>query len=263
MLTDHLHSGSPGRVSRGRGEISPDRGRAAMDWVDLARVACRTGLPAGFEISQLARSEVPELVAALQQWYPEIRAGAARCYLDEAFYARHVFLAGESGSDRDVAVMVTRKNGELAAMWSCERNRDTRALYGRLGVIAPPHQGLRLTRAVMCLGEEVGRAMGAGLLYGLATLRHPFMQRTLEGLGWQLVGVAPYDREEVTPGVVKRVYEALYVKVLADAADVLPPAPENLTPRVREWFHRLYSPVDGETIDAAPSSDPAAQSRLS
>jgi len=41
------------------------------------------------------------------------------------------------------------------------------------------------------------------------------MQRALEGAGWQLIGfTSGYDREEVAPGVVKRVFEAVYTKVL-------------------------------------------------
>ena len=51
-----------------------------------------------------------------------------------------------------------------------------------------------------------GRAMGAGFVYGLATLKVPHMQLALERAGYQLLGFAPgCDRELVAPGVVKRV----------------------------------------------------------
>ena len=43
------------------------------------------------------------------------------------------------------------------------------------------------------------------------------MQAKFELLGWQLIGIIPgFDREMVKPGIVKRAYEAIYTKVLAD-----------------------------------------------
>jgi hypothetical protein len=240
MFTDHAQR-RPERTGNRLSCGSPDADvETAMEWIDLEDVADPAVLPPGYEIEQLARPDVAELIAALGSWFPDIRAGAASCYLREDFYARKVFLAGEPGEERDIAVMLIRKNDELVAMWSCERNRDTRTLYGRLGAIAPHHRGVRLTRAAMRLGEVVGRAMGAGMIYGMATLKHPFMQQTLENLGWKLVGIAPYDRDEVTPGVVKRVFEALYVKMLADEGELLRPDPDSLTPQTRAMFELLY-----------------------
>ena len=54
------------------------------------------------------------------------------------------------------------------------------------------------------------------MVYGLGTLRHPHMQATFERMGWQLIGITSRVRPErvVAPGVVKRVYEAVYAKVL-------------------------------------------------
>jgi hypothetical protein len=57
--------------------------------------------------------------------------------------------------------------------------------------------------------------MSMGMVYGLATLKHPYFQQTFERMGWQLIGIMPgFDQELVTPGEVRRVYEAVYVKVL-------------------------------------------------
>jgi hypothetical protein len=76
----------------------------------------------------------------------------------------------------------------------------------------------------MGLGEKMGRAMGAGFIYTLATMKMPQMRLALERAGYQLIGFMPgYDRKEVSPGVVKRVYEARYAKRLAPAEEFCGP----------------------------------------
>jgi hypothetical protein len=83
--------------------------------------------------------------------------------------------------------------------------------------------------------------MGAGFVYGLATLKVPHMQLALGHAGYQLLGFAPgYDRELVAPGVVKRVYEAFYAKVLVSDEDLLRPDPGNLSPKAWALFDVLF-----------------------
>ena len=83
--------------------------------------------------------------------------------------------------------------------------------------------------------------MGAEFLYGLATMKIPHMQHALETAGWQLIGfTSGYDREEVAPGVVKRVFEATYTKVLVSEEDLIRPDPNNLTPRAKALFDVLF-----------------------
>ena len=79
------------------------------------------------------------------------------------------------------------------------------------------------------------------MIYTLATLKVPHMQQALERAGYQLLGLAPgYDRELVAPGVVKRVYEAWYAKVLVPDDELLLPDPANLTPKTKELFDLLF-----------------------
>ena len=67
------------------------------------------------------------------------------------------------------------------------------------------------------------------------------MQRGFEHRGWKLVGIMPgFDRELVAPGVVKRVYESVYVKLLIPEADLLRPHAEDLTPAGLALFDLLY-----------------------
>jgi hypothetical protein len=69
----------------------------------------------------------------------------------------------------------------------------------------------------------------------------PHMQAKFERLGFQLIGIIPgFDREMVEPGVVKRVYEAIYAKVLVDDGDFLKPRYADMTPRTTELFALLY-----------------------
>jgi hypothetical protein len=67
------------------------------------------------------------------------------------------------------------------------------------------------------------------------------MQQGLEQAGYRLLGFFPgYDRELIAPGVVKRVYQAVYAKLLAPENKVLRPDPKNMTPRTRELYGLLF-----------------------
>jgi len=59
-------------------------------------------------------------------------------------------------------------------------------------------------------------------------------------MGWQLIGITPgFDREMIEPGVVKRVYEAVYAKVLVPE-ELLRPRAKDLTPGAKALFDLLY-----------------------
>jgi GNAT superfamily N-acetyltransferase len=165
--------------------------------------------------------------------------GVASCYLRESFYHDKVFLAGET--EKDLLVILIKRADELAAMGSWEREPDALSMYARFGAVAPQHRGAKLAVRAMEFGESLARAMGAGFIYGLATLKIPNMQLALEHAGYQLLGFAPgYDREMVAPGVVKRVFEAFYAKVLVPEEDLLRPDPKNLSPKARALFEVVF-----------------------
>jgi hypothetical protein len=196
-------------------------------------------LPDGYRNESLRRADIPALIAAIKVWHPDVAVGAASCYLREDFYTEKVSLAGET--ERDVIVVVTRFNDDLAGMGSWEREPDAHTLYARFGAIAPEHRGAKLAVRAMEFGERLGRAMGAGFIYGMATLKIPNMQLALERAGYQLLGFSPgYDREVVAPGIVKRVYEAVYAKVLVTDEELLRPDPKNLSPKARALFDVLF-----------------------
>ena len=211
-----------------------------MRWPTVEQLRALITLPEGYRFEFLKSSDVSTLAAAVGRWHPDIAIGGGSCYLRETFYADQVYFDG--GPDRDVMVVVFVQGEEIVGMWSMEKEPDTPAICARLIVIDPMHRSAKLASNVMPIAESMGRAMGAGLIFGLATLKIPHMQRALETVGWHLVGFSSgYDQEQVAPGVVKRVFEAVYCKVLVPVEDLLLPDPKNLTPRARALWDAIHS----------------------
>ena len=211
-----------------------------MHWVAINELSSKLPIPHGYRIEQLKRSEIPEVIRCFRDWFPDVTVGAENCYQWEDFYNREVFLEGEV--ERDVIVFLFKKDQELVALASLQRFEDTLTLYGRLGAIAPRYRGAKLAHLGPALLETVGRAMGMEVIYGLAEFAIPNMQMVFERAGFQIVGIVPAsDRLMVAPGVIKRVYEAIYVKVLAAAADVLRPQAESMTSRTKALYDFLFA----------------------
>jgi hypothetical protein len=217
-----------------------------MAWPSVEEIATKAPLPDSYHYEYLSRGQVPMLISALEAWYPDIGVGNASCHLRESFYADKVCLDGRG--EHDFLVILFKQGDELAGMFSVERDPDSEVLYGRIGAIAPKHRGAHLSRNVLMLEEALGRAMGMGMVYGLATLKYPHMQATFERMGWQLIGITPgFDREVIAPGVVKRVYEALYAKVLVPD-ELLCPRAQDMTPAAKALFDLLYP---GQCVEQA------------
>jgi hypothetical protein len=204
--------------------------RTVMKWVAIDELSNKLPIPDGYRIEQLKRSEIPEVIRCFRDWFPDITVGAESCYQREDFYSREVFLEGEP--ERDVIVLLFKKDQELVAIVSLQRSEDTLTLYGRLGAIAPRYRGAKLAYIGPALLETMGRAMGMEVIYALV----------LERAGFQIVGIVPgSDRLMVAPGVIKRVYEAIYIKVLAADADVLRPQAKSMTPRTKALYDFLFA----------------------
>jgi hypothetical protein len=211
-----------------------------MNWVAIDKLSSKLPVPHGYRIEQLKRSEIPELIRCFEVWFPDVTVGAESCYQREDFYSREVFMEGEP--ERDVIVFLIKKDQELAAMFSMQRSEDTLILYGRIGAIAPRYRGEKLAYIAPALLEAMGRAMGMEVIYALAEFTIPNMQMVLERAGFQIIGIVPAsDRLMVAPGVIKRVYEAIYIKVLAADADVLRPQSQSMTPRTKALYDFLFA----------------------
>jgi GNAT superfamily N-acetyltransferase len=210
-----------------------------LNWSRIGRTIAKVPLASGYRFELLQDHDIAVIPAAVKAWFPEISVGSASSYLREDFFRDYVYLPG--GPEKDVLVVLIRKEAELAGLFSCERDLNTLSLYAKLGVVAPRHRGMGLSHAILLLAEAIGRDVGMEMMYGMATLRVPHVQRAFETLGWQLIGITPgYDREMVAPGVVKRVYEAVYAKVLVAENGLLRPRARNLTQRTRAFFRMLF-----------------------
>jgi len=210
-----------------------------MKWSTIEEMSTLAPLPESYRYERLSRAGIPALIAGIKVWYPDISVGAASCYLREDFYTDKVFLEGEA--ERDVCVLLFKCKDELVGMWSFEQEPEALAIYGRLLIIAPEHRGSKLAGSATVGTERMGRAMGAEFMYVMATLKNPYMQLALERAGYQLLGFTPgYDRELVESGVVKRVYEAVFAKVLVAEHALRRPDPKNLTPKTKALFDLLF-----------------------
>lgn len=218
-----------------------------MKWPTTDELRAQVQLPEGYQFERLDRTHIAPLIANIKRWHPDISVGVNSGYLREDYYQNRIHFEGEV--DRDIFVSLIMFKGELVGVWSVEREVDSLALYGRLIVVAPEHRGANLIEFVIHAAEFTGRSMGAAFLYVMATLKIPHAQRALEAAGYQLLGFFPgYDREEVSPGVVKRVYQAVYAKLLVPPEEVLFPDPKNMTPKTKALFELLF----GDDPDAIP-----------
>jgi hypothetical protein len=208
-------------------------------WPSIDYISAMAPLPNGYRHEMLSRERIPTLIECIRLWHPDIAVGRGSCYLREDFYTDNVYLEGETQKNIFVGLFV--RGDEAVGMWSWEQEPDALTLYARLIVIDPTHREAKLASAVMPIAELAGRAMGAEFFFGLATLKIPHMQRALESAGWQLIGfTSGYDREEVAPGVVKRVFEGVYAKVLVAEDELLRPDPNCMTPKARALFEELF-----------------------
>ena len=93
----------------------------------IEQLAARMPLAKGYHFELLTRAEIGPLVDFIETWFPDIKVGGASCYLRARFYTEKVFL--EDTPERDVFVVLLKRGDELAGMFSCERDLDTRSLY--------------------------------------------------------------------------------------------------------------------------------------
>jgi len=210
-----------------------------MIWPTAEALTAMVPLPEGYRYELLNRSEVPALVRAVDEWFPGLDVSNASCFRREDFYTSRVVLEGDV--DRDFFVVMFKHGAEWAGMLSVERDRDSQVIYGRVGTIAEAHRGARLSKCFPPLMEAMGVAMEMGMVYSLATLKVPHMQVGFEKAGWKLIGIMPgFDRELVRPGEVKRVFEAIYVKVLVTNSEFVRPSTNGMTAATRALFDLLF-----------------------
>ncbi|MDI2142311.1 MULTISPECIES: hypothetical protein [unclassified Pseudomonas] len=210
-----------------------------MRWPTIDQVRSFTVLPSGYTWDYLSHDEIDVATGFFKTWFPSISVGSASSFMDRKFYEEQVVL--DDHAERAVFAAVVRYNHEIVAIATWEKIDGADVLSGRVGAVAKPHRQFNLAVAAQELGEKMGKHMGAGLIYGMATTRAPYMQQALEHAGYTAVGIMPgFDREESEPGVVHRVYEVIYAKRLAPHSDFLMPSVQNLTPTVARLYAEIF-----------------------
>lgn len=208
-----------------------------MRWAPAA-VLGAFAAPPGYELAQASAADVPALIAFWNATYPGLAVGEAAHFLDPAFYAQHVHLTGTC-DELPTLALLARREGHVVAALTLDKQRTS--LSGGVGAVAPLHRASALGLLGPRLLEAFGRAMGAELLQYFATLQTRHQQVIAERFGFTAVGIVPASDRDVAPdGQVRRVYEVLYVKVLAAPAQIVAPTPACMTARTRALYIHLF-----------------------
>lgn len=213
-----------------------------MQWIPFTSLPSSLNYPKGYTGAELKYNEVPELISLLRQWYPDIEVGSESCHLREEFYENEVFFREKKSSmDKDIFPLSFKKNDRIIGFMSLKKNDDARTITARLGAIAPEHRGSGLGSMGPIILETMARAMGSELAFYYATLKIPHQQQSAETAGFQLVGIVPaHDRDMIAPGITKRVYEAIYAKVLVNDNDIFLPPATSLIPNTKKLWNFLF-----------------------
>jgi hypothetical protein len=210
-----------------------------MDWSTASAVLRATKTPSGYELTLLRRDDVLGLIENLRAWYPDLAVSAEARHLAPDFYYEQTALA-EIDEDRSILPIVARYDESVVALITFEKD-SSHTLMCRIGVIAPSHRGAAVASLGPLLLEKMGRAMGAGLVYYFATLKSAHQQVLAERFRYRLVGIVPaMDRNLDENGQIKRVYEAIYAKVLAADEEIALPPADALTVRTRAVWDALF-----------------------
>ena len=215
-----------------------------MQWRSLDEMFGQLKSPEGCSVEQLSREEVPLVTMLLSTWYPDIRVGTESRHLEPAFYDKDVYLKGES-PDRPVYAFICRDlaTQDIIGLMTLERNVRGLQLSATMGAVEPSQRGLGLGQLGISLLEQVGRSIGAEVVLYYSTLKLARVQRNAEHRGFKLVGLVPaFDVDAIAPNTVKRVYEALYAKVLVGPERVHIPDWNALIPTTRALYTHLFGP---------------------
>jgi hypothetical protein len=211
-----------------------------MHWNQASAAISETRLPPNYSLCRMQADDVPVVTERLAAWYPDIRVGMESPHLQADFYFEQVSLDGYPETVLLPLVIKHSADG-IVAVITYEKNSLSRTITSRLGVLSPDHRSSGLGLLGPILLERIGRAIGAELAYYFATLKTRHQQVLAERTGYTLVGIVPAnDRNMIRPGEVKRVYEAIYAKVLVDRAELALPDVESFTAQTRNVWNALF-----------------------
>jgi hypothetical protein len=204
-------------------------------------------IPEGIHFDRLGQSEIDEVIQRLRVWYPDIVVGAESRHLDREFYEREYSLEA-CHEHRPLYGFVCRsaEDSEMVGFMSLEKNVRARQIWSPMGAVEPTKRGAGIGQFGAVILEHVGRSIGAEVAFYQVTLKTSRQQKNAERHGFKLCGILPaIDRDEISPGIVRRVYEGVYVKVLVPPGDVEVP----LWAHLEEPARKLWRAVFGDHPD--------------
>lgn len=213
-----------------------------MQWRSLDEMMGGLRPPENCCLEQLSRDSVDQVTALLGKWYPDIRVGTESRHLEPSFYEQYVCIQGES-PDRPVYAILgkDRDTQEVIGLLTLEKNARGLQLSAAMGAVEPSQRGLGLGQFGISLLEQVGRNIGAEVVLYYSTLKMARAQRNAEHRGFKLVGLVPaFDVDAIAPNTVKRVYEAIYAKVLVGPERIQLPDWNALIPTTRALYTHLF-----------------------
>jgi hypothetical protein len=211
-----------------------------MKWPSFNTVSSKISLPPGYGLSQLKTAEIDHLLKQIPFWYPDALVGEESYHLQKSFWLTSVQLA-EVEDDRDFFPVMISWNGDFVGFFTIEKNPRALTVMGRLGAVAAEHRGVGLSQIVPPVIEALGREIGAEAVLQIVTMKSHHMQSISEQFGYTLCGILPgFDRDMVKPGVVKRVCEAYYIKLLVDESELQIPKSSSLTDATRNLWEFLF-----------------------
>lgn len=203
-----------------------------MKWPNLETIQATIVPPAGYSLKLMEASDADEFARLLSEWYPDIQVGSESRFLRPEFYQNRIF-SNEPRENSDFLPILYARDGEIGGWIFLEKNNDSLTVTSPMAGIVPTHRGTGsgIAHFGPQLLEAVARIMGAEMIYYISTLRSKSVQVGAEKAGYQLVGILPaFDRDQISPGKVVRVYEAVYAKVLARGESIQAPSKDSMTP---------------------------------
>ncbi len=218
-----------------------------LKWPSIRTLEKKLKLPKEIVLDQLQEMEISELISRLKIWYPTIKVGSESRHLLPQFYNQKAFLNG-GNAYADIYPIVFKHKEELIGIYTVEINRFAKIISGPLGVIAPEFRSSGISNVFAPIIIELGTMLKIGLIWGFATLHHPYIQLSFEKSGFMPVGIVPaFDEDLIEEGKMMRVAEVVYAKVLCDPHDILIPSKQNLTPDVLKLWTFLFPNMDLKT----------------
>lgn len=218
------------------------------NWCTLDQIESEVKIPEGYVLERLCPEDTNSFIEALDLWFPDIRVGSESRFLDPDFYRREVFQMDRPPDKRYFFPIVFRhsKSHDLAGCLFLEKNDAALTITSPMSAIATNHRHTHtgLSFLPSTLITEVGRLMGLELAYYISTLRSKSNQFIAEKTGYRLVGIIPgNDRDQVSPDVSKRVFEAVYAKLLIRPSECLIPTADSLTETTQRLWNHIFADI--------------------